>query len=317
MRKLAQTLAQRTQSYLLIGQPSHALHELTLLNDSRRITEGAPTGQPMTLVAAMINVAIAGLYVNTIADGLQKHTWQEPQLVALQEQLAGINLAPFIFQAFESEPAATCRMMETADLKKTTFVLSGSAGKRSIRQLFTDLKSYQYDLVPHGWVYQNMVLTARLQHLLVDGFDLANNLILPQKFKDLAQQTDAAVSGTAKPFNFLAAIFIPNFIKATQTLARNQTLVNEAQIACALERYHLAHGEYPETLDALMPQLIERLPHDLIGGQPLLYHRTGDGKFLLYSIGWNEADDGGQVVFAKDGSIDREHGDWVWQYPAK
>ena len=88
---------------------------------------------------------------------------------------------------------------------------------------------------------------------------------------------------------------IPNFTKAWQTTAHNQTLVNEAQIACALERYRLAHGEYPETLDALVPQFIEKLPHDIIGGQPLHYRRTADGKFLLYSVGWNETDDGGQA----------------------
>jgi hypothetical protein len=83
--------------------------------------------------------------------------------------------------------------------------------------------------------------------------------------------------------------------------------VNEAQIACALERYHLAHGEYPETLDTLVPQLIEKLPHDIIGGQPLLYRRTGDGKFLLYSIGWNETDDDGTA------SDKMDQGDWVWK----
>jgi len=48
MRFLAQTLAQRTQCYLLLGQPEKALRELTLLNDSRRILEGGPTGKPMS-----------------------------------------------------------------------------------------------------------------------------------------------------------------------------------------------------------------------------------------------------------------------------
>jgi hypothetical protein len=104
---------------------------------------------------------------------------------------------------------------------------------------------------------------------------------------------------------------VPHISKAAQTLAYNQALANEVQIACALERYHLAHGEYPETLDALMPQFIEDIPHDIIGGQPLHYRRTDGGKFILYSVGWNEMDDGGQV------SVDREKGDWVWQYPQK
>jgi hypothetical protein len=60
--------------------------------------------------------------------------------------------------------------------------------------------------------------------------------------------------------------------------------VNEAQIVCALERYRLAHGAYPGMLDALIPQFIEKLPHDIIGGQPLIYHTTPDGKFLIVDI---------------------------------
>src|SRR5471032_484491 len=90
-RIVAQTLAQRAKCNLLLGHPDKALQELTLLHDMCRLFEGAPTGKPMTLVAAMINVAVSGLYVDTIADGLQSHAWQEPQLAALQNQLAEIN----------------------------------------------------------------------------------------------------------------------------------------------------------------------------------------------------------------------------------
>ncbi len=87
-------------------------------------------------------------------------------------------------------------------------------------------------------------------------------------------------------------------------------------MACALERYRLAHGNYPETLDALAPQFIAAVPHDIINGQPLHYRRTEDGNFVLYSVGWNEIDDGGKIVFSKGGRVDTEKGDWVWrQYP--
>src|ERR1700690_492383 len=61
-RALAQVLSQRAKCYLLCGQPEKALREATLLNDSRFLLERAPTGQPMTLVEAMVNVAITGLY---------------------------------------------------------------------------------------------------------------------------------------------------------------------------------------------------------------------------------------------------------------
>jgi hypothetical protein len=41
--------------------------------------------------------------------------------------------------------------------------------------------------------------------------------------------------------------------------------------------------EFPHPLDALVPQFIEPLPRDLINGQPLIYHATDDGRFLLYA----------------------------------
>jgi hypothetical protein len=95
-------------------------------------------------------------------------------------------------------------------------------------------------------------------------------------------------------------------------LLRTQTLVNEAQIACALERYRLGHGEYPNALDTLAPQFIENLPRDIINGEPLIYRRIEKGSFLLYSVGWNETDDGGKIVLAKGDLQNVTLGDWVW-----
>jgi hypothetical protein len=90
-------------------------------------------------------------------------------------------------------------------------------------------------------------------------------------------------------------------------------MVNEGEIACALERYRLAHGEYPETLEALVPQFIERLPHDIINGQPLKYRRVEGMGFLLYSVGWNGTDDGGRTVSNAERPENLKSGDWVWE----
>ena len=92
-------------------------------------------------------------------------------------------------------------------------------------------------------------------------------------------------------------------------------MANEAFVACALERYRLEQSQYPKALDALVPQFAEQLPYDIVAGQPLKYRLTGDGQFVLYSVGWNEKDDGGQLVLNKDGRPNSEQGDWVWRYP--
>ena len=113
-------------------------------------------------------------------------------------------------------------------------------------------------------------------------------------------------------------MLFPAIGATARNIAAIQSSIDLARVACALERYRLAHGEYPEALDALAPQFIANLPHDIINGQPLHYRRSDDGQFILYSVGWNETDDGGTVVFSKGGSaVDRDKGDWVWQYPQK
>ena len=118
-------------------------------------------------------------------------------------------------------------------------------------------------------------------------------------------------------YKIQALMVFPAISAGVKKFAAIQAQVDLARVACALERFRLAHGDYPETLDALAPQFIEKLPHDLINGQPLHYRRTDDGRFILYSVGWDEKDDGGKVFIAKNGTVDREKGDWVWQYPQK
>ena len=94
-------------------------------------------------------------------------------------------------------------------------------------------------------------------------------------------------------------------------------LILVAGVACALERYRIAHGQLPEALDAVAPQFIEKIPNDVIDGKPLRYRKNSDGSYILYSIGWNQTDDGGKVVFKTDSptQVDYTQGDWVWPTP--
>lgn len=155
------------------------------------------------------------------------------------------------------------------------------------------------------------IMTVELR--VLDGFDMEHDTISPRYFEQNMDYRSKFVSHGRSPYRIIAAIAVPNFLRAEQTTAHNQTMVNEGQIVCALERYRLANGIYPGSLDALVQRYVETLPHDLIGGQPLIYRPTADGKFLLYSIGWNEKDDGGQnSPKAQNGNADYAQGDWVW-----
>jgi len=153
-------------------------------------------------------------------------------------------------------------------------------------------------------------LTAEINYQVGKSFDLSNQTVSPHEVEKKTSIISTRLDGWS-PFKTIADQVIPNFSKAAEVIARNQTFANEGQIVCALERFRLAHGGYPETLDALVPQFMEKIPNDMIGGQPLKYQRTSDGNFLLYSLGWNEKDEGGDVAHVKKGDV-WEYGDWVW-----
>jgi hypothetical protein len=298
IRDLVQTLAQRAHCFLLVGEPDKALGELTLLHDLCRILQCAPTGKPITLVGAMIDVAVTGLYVDAVAEGLRAHAWREPQLGVLERQFGEIHLETALAETFVDEPMFTLRTLETSSRAELVKLFLGApdSSKRSVLLL---------KYAPRGWLYQYMVVHARLNEKVSGGVDVANRTVLPRKIDGAAQVLQYNIDHVS-PYNFLAYWWTPNWRKAVQRFAGNQTMANEGAVACALERYRLTHGEFPETLAELAPQFIDNLPHDLIGGQALKYRRVDGGQFLLYSIGWNETDDGG--VPGKNIA----EGDWVW-----
>jgi len=297
VRALAQTLADRANCDILLGRPDKALEELTLLNDSRRMVEQPPENKPMTLVSAMIDTAVAGLYVGTIANGFRLHAWREPQLAALQKQLKDVDLEPFLVMAFKEEPASHYYWMK--NLRTGTRARSRWLPPNNIEEM-----------IP-GWLDFNIANMIELERMPLKGFDLTNRTISP-KMLDQGHDYVEEFTSHQTPYRMLANIAVPNLDKAVATMGYNQTLAEEARGACALERYRLARGVYPETLDALVPQFIDRIPHDIVGGKPLCYQRK-DETFVLYSIGWNEIDDGGMSSSTTNGMPDLKRYDWIWK----
>jgi len=89
--------------------------------------------------------------------------------------------------------------------------------------------------------------------------------------------------------------------------------------AVALKRYSLRHGTPPASLDALMPEFVSSLPIDYMDGKPLKYHRNADGTFVLYSVGADGKDSGGDTALLPDKTNLRnlwDRRDWVWPSPA-
>jgi hypothetical protein len=67
-------------------------------------------------------------------------------------------------------------------------------------------------------------------------------------------------------------------------------------IEIAIRSYELEHGKPPAALADLAPAILDQVPDDPFAAGPFKYQPQGD-SYLLYSIGLNGRDDGGQFDF--------------------
>ena len=86
--------------------------------------------------------------------------------------------------------------------------------------------------------------------------------------------------------------------------AAHETLRELVVAALALERFRLRHGRWPERLEELVPDFAASPPWDYAAGAPLRYRVLQEDGFLLYGVGGDGIDDGGQGDSAsKDRSL--------------
>jgi hypothetical protein len=279
---------------MVLGRTGQALDDLNVMF---RIDEAL--AQEPVLISQLVRMIGLEMVLQPIGEGLAEQRWSEAQLQVLQNRLQ------------KTDPLAS--------------VIRGLYGERDI--CVNPAFDHGY-ISPRGWDrLEQLNVNRAFQEFVFPRIDLAAREINPSANHsiDLAFQEAHAGTGFSLWLHsfllhhyLMAAMLIPALAHVPQRAALAQSRVDLAMVACALERCRLARGQYPEELKALVPDFAAVLPHDIINGQPLKYRRTDNGRFILYSVGWNEKDDGGVIATkGKPPRQDTEHGDWVWQYPEK
>jgi hypothetical protein len=297
LRKISQLLTVHSLAELASGHSDRALADIEVVH---RVADSL-SGQS-TLVMAMIRVAILGLPLHVFEEGLSTGAWSDQELVTLQKYFESVELLAGLDAAMRGgERNGGARLVEDLPRRQLADTLSTSDAK--------NLKAYAFKLAmvwcPRGWLFQNAVNYSRMMQKSFEAYDVRAQRVFPAKCDEVNTFLQEQLQ-VITPFKYLASVAVPNITKATLVTAQQQTCLREAALACALERYLRAHGEYPETLAALVPQFIAKLPSDLMTGEALKYQRVDTNLFSLYSVGWNLKDDGGRRT------RDRTAGDWVW-----
>jgi len=144
-------------------------------------------------------------------------------------------------------------------------------------------------LAPKGWFFQNELGILKFhQEYSLATVDENAQRVYYQRIAD----SERALTNSTRPYNVLVHMLVPAVSSALSRSARGQTTVAQASIACALERYHRVHKQYPGKLEELSSRLMTEIPHDVIDGNPMRYRRESDRAYVLYAVGWNGTDDG-------------------------
>jgi hypothetical protein len=226
-------------------------------------------------------------------EGLAEHRWSEPQLAAFQKELARFELL--------SDHTNAIRRIVLAHVETWRTYPDAKAQPGSVPQAGgVYVRRREWAWHPRTWWYDNCRQLYRAGQNAMARVDAAAGRLSDDiDWRDLhGLPLDGNTSQMFQQASWWGG--------TPMLVSFAQTAVNQAVIACALERYYLAHGAYPETLEQLLPAWLDSIPRDINRGRPMFYQRDEKDGYVLRGAGQNRIIDHGKVP----------SDDWLWSFTA-
>ncbi|HVM51335.1 MAG TPA: ABC transporter permease [Candidatus Acidoferrum sp.] len=279
----------RACARLALGQDATAAEDvrtgLRLTALARQLPDVRSTGRGQALLTRSLQ---------PLWEGLSQHAWTEAQLAGFQHDLADFNLLADFTNAVRRVSLAYIEVWRAIpDGTRSPVALPSADGGYRGESV--------WQLQPRAWWFENCVELYNAGRIVVEQVDAASGRI--QQPEIWSELNGLPMDNSCMELFQQSAWWGPN----PASVAFAQTSVNQAILACALERFRLARGVYPESLEQLVPRFLDHIPHDAVSGRPMLYQPGERGSFILRGVGPNGRDD------RKNLSSD----DWLWTYSAE
>jgi hypothetical protein len=268
--------------------------------------------QPL-LISGLVSMGVVAIQMGVVTEGLGTQAWNDQQLTNIDNDLGKIDYlteSQFCVRGDLATgwiPNLDYSKNHRAVIREMIWGASRYSGSSSPADFLVSSLAY---LVPDGWFDELKADQARFNLLgVVKMVDPATRRIFPDR-EEKALHLIEDLKETEYWRNFLTNAFSSS-ISSVKRFAFAQVQVDEARIACRLERFHLTHNVYPDSLDALSPAYGAEIPKDIMNGRPYHYKLLADGTFLLYSVGWDQVDDGGEMP-APEHQSNQTAPDWTW-----
>jgi hypothetical protein len=247
----------------------------------------------------MIRVAIGGLAFETTWPALQMPGWTDQQLAELESSWEQLEFLKELPPTMEMERAQIFELFEssrTNGLKQARSQLAFAApGGPSVKAVFEEYVLDRFWLV--AWAEQDELFYPEDMQRFLDEIRNARQhkswTRLSGELSSTYSQIEPRLNSIGS-FRFpLSGMTIGNWSRAYEIVMRQETQRSLVIAAIALKRSQLRYGRFPPNLESLAPEFLASVPLDYMNGRPLRYRLEPDGLFVLYSVGLDGKDDGG------------------------
>ncbi len=252
IREYGRFLTARAWANRTLGHTSAAARDIQMLWRLPHLLDGDPT-----LLSLLFQIAEGTLALRVIDDGLKAHSWSPADLETFESLLAGVNYPAIAAAGFRGERG---------------FLNQSYVSTMDSRQLFE----------PYLWIFGagNQAFSSRLFQEWIDALESASTEGLPPGKISIKKIEEIRGHPILRYPYAIASMSFPNMPGIAGAVADLQNQVQRTRATIALERYHLEHGRYPDSLSALVPHFLPAVPRDIMTLQNVDYQREGEGYRL-------------------------------------
>jgi hypothetical protein len=277
--------------FALLDYDALRLAEEGRANDALRscratLNAGRSIGDEPTCISLLIRHA----GVLTACRGAERVLAQgEPdpaELVAFQRLLTDEDADPGLVVALRGERAMQHELFDAIE-----------AGDVSLTELAEQGKGPDWHERLFGWADRDMLREGHpfLLERMTRRIEIAKLPLHEQAAAERAFDAQFDRLPRRAPASALAVgLLTPALDKASASYRRKIAVVRCLLVALAAERFRRDKGTWPAAADDLAPDYLESVPLDPFDGNPIRYRRM-DGGLVVYAVGPDETDDGGNL----------------------
>ncbi len=274
------------------------------------------------LISALVGVSAASQLESTTWELCYAHVGTVEDFAKLEASLMGLDLQRAMLSGLRCEMVCASSIVQLGKNNRDSLFETCFG---SLQDWNSKIKKFFFYAVPAGFFEANAAALVDFEFkYLIQPLRDGGLMQAHESAQDAEKQISAIKKKIwAHPSYWSAAKAVSPLSGPVNRLIYGEVSRNQAVIACALERYRIENGSYPDSLEGVKLANGNPLPLDIINEKPMNYRKTADGRYALWSIGFDGKDDSGQRGATDQANPPKTRltdasyqGDWVWDFPS-